>query len=148
MAGTSADFDADAFKEAIRAAMLMGMPNNVSERATFRWTTEKTFSLADPAGSPYDLTATPVTTTAHPDVQVPVAVEFVSRVSTTQFTAAGEFDQARAVITVLGDDYDQIEGADQVVLSGNTYDLIFVAPKMGLFDVDVVQIHALARDET
>lgn len=148
MAGTNPSFDAALFRQAIRDTMIMGLPNATQEKPTFRWSPEKTFTTADPAGAPYDFTASPVTTVAPADVQVPVAVEFSARPANSIETGMGEFDASRVIITALDEDYALIQGADQVILGGNTYDVQFVGPPIGLFEVTVYQIFAIARDES
>jgi hypothetical protein len=148
MAGTNSAFNATQFRQVIRETMLMGMPNAVQERATFRWDPAKSYPVADPAGNPYDLTSAPTTTTTHADVQVPVAVEFSARPAGSMDTVMGEFDTSRVIITVLDEDYEQIVGADLVIMGGNTYDIQFVGPPIGLFEVTVYQLYALARDES
>lgn len=152
MAGTTdsraAGFNPAAFRDAIRFAMHMGLPNATEERATFRWTTVRTYDTADPAGNPYDYTATPATSVAHDDVLIPVAVEFSARPAGSRDTAVGQFDSSRAVITVLDEDYALVEGADLVLLGGNTYEVEFVGPPLGLFDVTIYQLYCDARDES
>jgi len=129
--------------------MIMGLPSNVSERATFRWPTNRTYTIADPAQNPYDWTETPLTETHHADVQIPVAVEFTSRTSQGGSNDIGtQFDTSRVVLTVLDEDYAQVEGATEVLLGGNTYLIQFVAPPMGLFEVTVFQVYCEARDES
>ena len=49
---------------------------------------------------------------------------------------------------MLDVDYADVEGAEWVRLGGNTYDVLFVEPPMGLFDVTIYRIHCAARDET
>lgn len=141
-------FDATAFRAAVRATMVMGLPNATADKATFRWTTVETFDVEDPAHNPYDWTDTPATSVAHADVQVPVAVEFAARPAASLDTPVGQFDAARVEITVLDVDYVLIEGANEVLLGENTYDIDFVGPPGGLFGVDVYSIYATARDET
>lgn len=148
MAGSNSSFNAALFRNSIKAAMVMGLPNTVSERATFRWTPEYTYSTSDPGGTPYDLEAIPTATEAPEDVQVDCAVEFVSRANASGGTALGPFDVARAVITVLDTDYASIVGADQVLLGGDEYKVDFVAPPMGLFEVTIYQIYCSAVDES
>lgn len=143
-----AGFDAAAFRLAIRSTMTMAAPNATADRATFRWSPVKTFGTEDPGHNPYSWTATPSSTTTHADVQVPVAVEFSAPRLASKETPLGEFDTARAIITVLDVDYDLIVGADLILLGQNTYEIQFVAPPIGLFDVTVYQIYADARDES
>lgn len=128
--------------------MNMGLPNATVERATFKWETVRTYTTADPAGNPYDYTATPAATVTHADVSIPVAVEFSARPAGSRDTSVGQFDASRAVITVLDEDYEQVEGADIVMLGENTYEIEFVGPPLGLFDVTIYQIYADARDES
>ena len=148
MAGSNPAFDAGAFRTAIRDAMNMGLPANVSERATFKWNVERTFNTADPAGNPYDWGTTPATTTTHPDVQIPVAVEYTSRASESGANAIGQFDPSRVTLTILDEDYALVEGANEVLLGGNSYLVRYVAPPLGLFEVTVYQVFAEARDES
>ena len=148
MAGTNADFNATEFRTNIRNVMLMGTPTQTSEQATFQWTAEKSFSASDLGGDPWDFAATPTSTVTHADVQVPVAVEFTARPGASADEVAGHFDASRAVITILDEDYALVQGADLVVLGGNTYEVEFVAPPVGLFDVTVYTVYAIARDES
>lgn len=145
-----ADFDADAFRNAITGAMEMGLPADPSERVTFRWKTDHTYATADPAGNPYNFTATPVTTTAKADVQIPAAVEFISgRSAGMEGTVFGAIeDRPLAIITVLDTHYPLVQGADQVLLGGDTYNIDYVAPPIGLFTVTVYQLHCRSLSET
>lgn len=149
MAGSEPGFDPIAFRTAIRFAMNMGLPNASEERATFQWTSSHTYDQNDPNYRPYDWTSNPITTDSHPDVQVPVAVEFSLRAtSSSGDTAVGKFENSRVIITALDEDYEEIRGADQVLLGENTYYVDFVEPPIGLFEVTVYRIHCTARDET
>lgn len=141
-------FNASRFRTAIRNTMVMGMPNATSDQATFRWTTTHTYSPQDPLDDPYTWTQTPVTTTTHADVVVPVAWEFSARPSASLETVIGEFDSPRVIVTILDVDYELVQGADLIIMGGNTYVIEFVAPPLGLFDVSVFQIYCVARDES
>lgn len=147
MAGSNPTFNAEEFRANIRATMLMGMPESTAERATFRWKPNKTFIKQDSGGSPFDWTSTPVTDVEHPDVQVPVALEFM-RTTDIAGTALGNFDMGRVTLTLLDVDNEQVVGADEVLLGGNTYDVLFVEPPIGLFSVAVYRWHLKARDES
>lgn len=140
-------FSAAQFRDAIKFAMRMGMPNATEERLTFKWRRDETYQRQDPAGKPYNWKATPVTDNTPEPVLVDGAVEFSDRNSASSGTAMGRFDTPRATITLLDVDYALIEGADMVELGGATYQIDFVAPPMGLFDVTVYQIYASAVDE-
>ncbi len=127
--------------------MEMGLPNATAERATFRWNTESTYSPQDTNNNPFDWTETPTTSLVKPDVQVPVAIEFSARPAGTLDTTLGQFDTARAVLTLLDTDYALVIGADQVLLGGNTYALDFWGPPQGLFSVTIYTAYLSALDE-
>lgn len=150
MAGSDSRFDAANFRTKIRDTMTMGLPTSVSDRATFRWDTTKTYAIKDPKGKPYDYTEPPATVNPHADVQVPVAVEASSgSVIRTAFTPAGEMnDRNRVIITILDVDYDLVSTANVVLLGGNTYHIDYWAPPMGLFDVSIFQCYLIAMDES
>lgn len=141
-------FDADVFRDAIRFAMSMGLPDTESERITFRWTPQKSYSIADPAGNPYSWDQTPSEVVEHDDVQVPAAVEFTSRASGGVVGSPfGEIDSPRIVVTLLDEDYEQVRGADLVILNDSVYVVNFVKPPDGLFDVTIYTLYCTARDE-
>lgn len=142
------DFDPAAFRAAITQTMIFGSPNAVEERATFRWRSSSTHSIADTGGTPYDLTSTPVAVVEKDDVQVPCAVEFSARSSLEAGTAVGLIEEARVQITLLDVHYVQIHGSDEVVIGHNLYNVDFIAPPVGLGTVTVYTIFATAVDET
>lgn len=151
MAGTDSRFDAGAFRDAIRFAMTMGLPQATQERATFQWDTERIFPSPDAGGNPYDWTATPTSTTTYPDVQIPVAVETPGSANRDD-TTIGAFDVSKVVITILDDDFtDIVVGgvlANRVLLGETPYEIEYVGPPLGLFEVTVYQLYAKAVDES
>lgn len=151
MAGTDSRFDASAFRDAIHFAMNMGLPQDTDLRATFKWNTDETFINPDSSGSPFDLTESAASSVSFSDVQIPVAVEFLSKGGDTQDTRIGEFDVSRIIITILDDDFTELTQsgvfANQVQLDEALYDIQFVAPPVGLFEVTVYQLHCQAVDE-
>lgn len=144
----AAGFNADEFRDAIRFAMEMGLPENPTERATFKWTPQRTYSKTDAAGRPLDWTAEPLTSNVHEDVQIPVAKEFQRYSSGEGMTSVGEFHTTSVVLTVMDEYFEQIEGADKVELGGNSYTIEYVSPPDGLFGVTVYQIYLRAEDES
>lgn len=142
-----AGFDAAKFRAAITSTMEMGLPTDTSERATFRWHPQRTFTTADPHGKPYFWDDVPATELTEADVQIPVAVEFSARPAATKDETIGQFDGARAAITVLDTHYPQVADADLVLLGGDVYEIDFWGPPVGLFDVTVYTLYATAMDE-
>lgn len=135
----AAGFNSATVRDALRLAMMIGTPNATEERVTFRWSGVAAYPVADPAADPYDWTEQPQTEITHDDVQVPVAVE-VGGAATDESNAAGTFDNTKAVITILDDDYEQVRGADQIIFANKTYGIDSVVP-LGLFDLTVYQLH-------
>jgi len=146
MAGTDSNFDPALFREKIKLAMNIGLPNATALRATFRWKDVKDYTVEDPKGKPYDFSATPTATTTHADVQVDCAVEFTPAVNS--FYPSGQSNQSRAVITLLDSDYTSVSTANYVILGENTYVIDYWAPPLGLFEVTIYQCYLSARDES
>lgn len=142
-----AGFDAAGFRDAIKFAMAMGQPEDENKRVTFKWTVEKTFSTADPAGNPYRWDTTPSKVVAHEDVQVLCAVQS-NRIPNASGTPFGEIDSNKLTLTLLDEQYAEVEGADKVEIDNALYNIDFVAPPVGLFDVTVYTIHLTAEDES
>jgi hypothetical protein len=151
MAGSNGSFDANAFRTAIREAMLMGQPNDPADQTTFVWLEKDVFAAEGPGPEtdPYDWTATPTSETpAHQTVQVNCAVEF--QVGSVDGEPMGAFDASRATLTLLDEDWAQVQAVgpdpDQVLLGGITY--VIEPPgavPSGLFDVTVWQLRVSAR---
>lgn len=150
-------FNATEFRNAIEFAMQMGLPGTQSERVTFQWDEAKTFSDPDERGNPYDWTSTPSSTVSAADVPasltVPCAVEFSARRSSSGDTIMANFDAAAITVTLLDTQYALLQDANlglpnKMIVDGNTYDINFWGPPVGLFTVTVYQAYAQARDES
>lgn len=157
MAGTNAQFDAQAFREAIGFAMTMGLPEDPSERATFHfrptveyWTTDATPTQVinprlDASGNPLDpnirvrrINPTPV--------RIPVAVEFDT--AAVDERPVGAFKPTKATITILDEHWSDVSTAVEVELGGDRYVISYSHPPMGLFNVTIYTIECFARAET
>ena len=77
----NAAFSATKFRDGIKTAMQIGLPGTQSERVTFFWDSEKSYTVQDTRSKPYDWTVAPATTTSAADIPasltVPAAVEFL-----------------------------------------------------------------------
>lgn len=144
-------FSASDFRRAIHATMKMGMPPDVADQLTWHWDRTQEFSPQDRADRPYDWTRPPVVDLpGNPQetdgaLVVDYAIEFQPRTISDE-TAFGEFNIPRAVVTLLDVDYELVKTADFCTLSNATYDVQFVAPVVGLFEVAVHSVHIRARD--
>ena len=142
-----AGFNATEFRNAITQTMLMGMPEEAAEQATFMWTVDRTYPIHDPAGDPYDFTATPTSTVAPPEMIVPCAVQVSTRGSLMDGTAMGEFNHQKLTITILDTDYEDVSDADLVRFGDSLYNIDFWEPVIGLFSVSVYAVHCTSLDE-
>lgn len=142
----AADFLSEEFRSAIINTMIMGSPNKEEEQAEFSWEKDVTYSIQDKDNKPYSLGATTPLTDNTPDpVKINVAVEYVHRAP--DGTPLGEFDNPRAVLTVLDVEYEKVRGADFVTLGGNKYMISYVLVE-ALFDVDVYTLQTVALEES
>lgn len=143
-----AGFDAAAFRAAITSTMEMGMPADDAEKATFRWHPQRSFGATDADGRPYSWSDTPTSELLRDDVIIPVAVEFSARPAATKDEMIGQFDGARAALTVLDTHYPQVEDANLVLFQSDVYEIDFWGPPVGLFSVTVYTAFLTARDES
>lgn len=164
MAGTNAQFDAQAFRDAISFAMTMGLPQDPSERATFFFRAEKVYrrwdeTLATPAwvdvdasdirldqnGNPLDPGIRVVKLSPEP-VRIPVAVEFDT--ASIDERPVGSFKPTKASITILDEHWPDVSTAVEVELGGDRYVISYKHPPMGLFDVTIYTVECFAQSET
>jgi hypothetical protein len=160
MAGSSPDFDPEAFRTSIRATMVMGLPVDEALRPTFRWVHRERYAITDATGRPLDWTAEAlseapglglITEPAPPrvvrgPVQVPCSVEVTD--GPVDSTSMGTFNADRAVLGVLDVDYPAVAGFDEVLLGGNVYLYDKELPPVGLYEVTFHQFAVVARDES
>lgn len=140
------DFPSDEFRSAILNTMVMGSPNKTVDKPTFYWNTDKTYTVQDRNKKPYTLgSVEPVEDNTPDPVVATVAVEYVQR--NPALTGMGDFDKSRAILTILDEEYQKIEGADWVTLGGDKYEIKYVTVD-GLFDVDVYTMHVTAIEES
>ena len=140
------DFPADEFRTAILNTMTMGSPNRAVDKAIFHWESQAQYSIQDRNQKPYDLSPAEPTEDDTPEpVTVLVAVEYIQR--NPSLTGVGEFDKARAVLTILDVEYEKMEGADWVILGGDRYNIKYSTVE-ALFDVDVYTVHCEAVEES
>lgn len=152
MAGRSGDFPAAEFRREIRSAMMMGLPNAATARPTFRWDERPSYASGSSSGVPFNLAEAPVTTATLAEVQVPVAVELLDAGGAAVETPVANFHADAARLTFLDVDWAKVvvddRPFDTVLLDGNVYHYDKQLPTGALFDVDVIQVLVVARDES
>jgi len=142
MAGDGSDlgFDPALFRSAISAAMVMGSPTTVLDKATFRWARDQDFTREDPGGRPYVWSAAVVDNETHPDVvKEEVAVEYTAA-RTLSGTPVGEFIPLRGKITMLDVDHAAVVGANLVLLHQDVW-VITAETQEALFSVGVFTLY-------
>lgn len=142
----AAAFNSAVFRDAIRFAMTMGLPNSTSERITFTWKVDRTYDNPDPAGKPYFFNQEPTQRVIKDPVQIPAAVQF--QTDSPDGTPFGSIENPHIIVTLLDEDWALVSDADEIVLDDDVYVIKFTAPPMGLFDATVYQMYATAKDES
>lgn len=149
MSGTNSGFDAAEFRSSIQDAMLMGLPNSSSDMPTFLFEESSPVyplgTALDENGRPYDLTIKP-TSTPLANVKIKCAVEYGGQ-NSQNLESVGEFDETKAILTVLDEDYELVKEADYVLLGTDRYQIRY-RTVIGLFNVDVWRLYLYAVDET
>lgn len=149
-----AGFDSAAFRSAIAGVMTMSAPNDPTERVQFVFHPARTYENEDPAGNPYSWDAAPATETGGDGagnpryVEIPVAIEFVSRTSQARDTSLGYMLPSHVDLYILDTYIDEVQGADEVLIDGNLYNINAWYPPIGLFDVTLYSVTCEAIDES
>lgn len=158
MAGTDRRFDATKFRSAIKFAMEMGFPDEVSKQITWHWNPVRQYNKKlDASGMPFDLSQGNVNSEADiTPMIVDCAVKFQPTGTTTRVggTALGIMDVANATATLLDVDYNALrqhgEGKfpDKAVMDTDVYLVQLIGPPYGLFEVTIYDVYLQAIDET
>lgn len=150
----AAGFDSSAFSVAVRETMKMGMPENEDERLIWQFAPPIEGVPVSPSGEPYgwgqDPDADPTElsrVTPIDSISVEYALEFVDRASSSTTVLEGSLDRPTATVTLLTDAYDLIKDADYATIGTTTYQILFEAPVVAMFDVDIHTIYLRALDE-
>lgn len=135
--------------DALTFAMNMGVPQNPAERIVFKWNVIKQYAgPTDHAGIPLNLDEQPINVSQHPDVVVPLAMEFLAGSSGVHGTAAGTIDNPYMVLNILDTEYPKIATANYVQVGDEYYGITYMEPTVGLFGMTLYRIHIQARSET
>lgn len=139
MAGKQPGFNGKNFRSKIRFVYDMAAPPIAEERATFCFPAQLVYNTpVDGQDVPFDPAAT-VTRTVPPPVQVPCGVEFQDAYGNV--INFGLAIPAKAVITLLDEDYAKVKDCSYVVLRGEKYNYSHSEFPSGLFDVGLYTLH-------
>lgn len=129
--------------------MKLGMPDNETERVKFIFKAQHTYAQEDPTGNPYEWSAPPTSTVSeHREVEVPVAMEFISRTSQGRDTSMGYLLPSHVEIYIMDRHIDDVRGADELMVDGNVYKITAWPPPHALFDFTLYPVLAEAVDES
>lgn len=143
----AAGFDAAVVRDAIGFAMKMGMPQVESERVKFVFLPTSTYDRQDPTGTPYEFTSeAEVVTGEYREVEVPVAMEFISRSSQGRDTSMGFIMPSHVEIYIMDEHIDLVREADAVLIDGGRYRIMSWPPPVGLFDFTLYPVLVEAVD--
>lgn len=148
MAGTNPDFDAAAFRDGVRTAMVMGASPVDDEKVLFHFASQLVYTgggKIDADGVPFD-PATTVQRVTPPPVHVPCAVEYVDAPSVP--TNVGFIAPTKLRITLLDEDYLKVEGTTHVTVAGDVYRYRRTEPPKGIFDAGLYVLHFVAENDT
>lgn len=155
MAGSDSRFNAAQFREAIHFAMSMGFPEDENQQITWQWDLLRQFVSQDSTGSPWEFKASEVVSEVDvEDMIVNCAVKFNPAGSTrTDGSPLGILDVASATVTMLDEEFDALMAhgsgrfPNKAKLDEATYEVQYIAPPYGLFEVTVYDIILAAIDE-
>lgn len=140
-------FDADEFREGIWTAMAVGLPPELEDQPAFVTPAAvlDTGDERDADGVAFDWRGARARIGSDTVTQVPCAVEYVD--------AAGEASNfglvapTRVILTLLDEDYTEVEGFSYVVIGGNKYLYERTEPPVGMVDVTIWRVHCRTDDE-
>jgi hypothetical protein len=120
VAGTLPSFDPDEFRDAIRFAQTMGMPDDVGAQATFYFAKTVTADApVDDAGVPFAPETAVTRETSKSPVRVTCSIEDGGPEASE--TPIGKYGKA-IVITLLDEEYEKVVGFEVVAYQGVDYD--------------------------
>lgn len=148
MAQSIPGFNAQEVRDGIRLAMNIGLPPITNDQPLFVWDAPKeTLSTEDEGGTPFvwDAPLPGPEVAPHAPVRVPCAIEYFD--SAGELQPFGPMASSHLLLTLLDQEYVQIEGFSRVIIGGNSYEYERTAPPIGLDVVGVWQIHVRSDDE-
>jgi hypothetical protein len=142
-----ANFDADAVRAGLRLAMQVGLPPETEDQPLFVMPTAVTGDGAhrlDSQGTPFNADYRPARTAAV-GRRVPCAIEYAD--SEGEVATFGLVAPSRVILTLLDQDYKQIQGFAYCVIGGNKYHYSRTETPQGLVSVGVYVVHCISDDE-
>ncbi len=135
----------------LRQTMVFGLPEADTDKPTFYFEREVTWTDYDSEGNPWDWTAAPVTDSTSTPTQPICAYEFFAPLgrSGAQFSEVGDFYPSTVVITFVGDDdFSEAVNSSYVVIgpAQTKWYFRYWKPETSLGLISVQQAHFQAED--
>lgn len=149
MAGSSPDFNANAFRTAIQSVFTMAAAPLPSDQIKFYFPSTLVYTESgidtgvDSIGVPFNPQSTVVRTQPDP-VSVPCGIEYLDK--SGQTTVFGDVIPATVQVTLLDEDYAKVQGCAYIVLHGEKYKYVHTVPPSGLFDVGLFTLEFQAEN--
>jgi hypothetical protein len=142
-------FNAATVRAGLRLAMTVGLPPVEADQPTFYFpptsvTPGVTGEALDEEGVPFAPSTTVVRSTPAP-VQVPCAVEYHD--GSGKLENFGVIAASKIVLTLLDEDYDQVEGFLYVVIAGQKYWYRRTENATGLVALGIYTVHCESDDQ-
>lgn len=145
----------DSIRETLRRTMVMGLPQEESQRPTFYFDRTVTWEDYDSEDNPWDWTVDPVTEVVPASEQVICAYEFFSPLGRQGafYTEVGEFNPTTLVFTMFEEEWERVRGFSYATVgpsrlgtsASNRWYFRFWKPAYGLNDLTVYQVHTAAE---
>lgn len=154
--GITASFDNDAFRNAVRFAMQMGINPDPDRRPIFiRKATGRTYKKdgvvlgppprMDRDGKPLD---PDIEVIKAPDVQVSVDCAIEVERADAEELPVGNFRPTKVVVTLLDNQYTLVKDCRELLYNGDRYLFGYEPESTGLFEVGVYTMIFYALDES
>lgn len=139
-------FDADAFRDGIRQAMVMSLPNSVSAQPKFYFPDGRTAEYVDESGSPFNWgdTATQGTAPKAP-IQVTCLINPRDKPMATE-SSIGPFRIEQADLYFFEDEWAKVSEYDRVMINGEMYHRTETLIPVTLFDA-TLQVTSIEVDD-
>ena len=135
-------------RDNLRATMVMGLPDVETERPTFVFEDDKTWTREDMEGSPWDWTATPVVNIQKGSIQVLCAYEYFSPLGRQGafYTEVGEFNPTTLVLSMFETEFSDVFGFSYVTVGPDDTRWYFRTwkPAVSLNDLTLYEVHTAA----
>lgn len=135
---------------ALRRTMVLGLPEDDTQKPTFHFDRDVTWADHDSADKPWDWTDAPTLDNTPASVQPICAMEFFAPLGRTgaQYTEVGDFFPSTVIVTFTETDYLTVVNSSYFTMgpADTRYWFRYWRPTVGLGTLTVYQAHFEAQD--